>query len=93
MRNKDDALLIKISNFLQLKNGRSEKISSEFLNPSDLYELYLSKIIFIFHNARSKVVGLTFKVFGLTFILYGLAFKIKYMALLSKYLKYMVLSS
>ena len=35
---------IKISNFLQLKNNKHEKISSELLNPSDLYELYLSKI-------------------------------------------------
>ena len=34
---------IKTSNFLQLKKGKFEKISSEFLNPSDLYEIYVTK--------------------------------------------------
>ena len=39
---KEDDLLV--TNFLQLKNTLGEIISSKLLNPSDLYDLYLSKI-------------------------------------------------
>ncbi len=34
---------LSVTNFLQIKKNKHEIISSELLNPSDLYELYLSK--------------------------------------------------